>query len=380
MKSTKLKTKQEKGITLMALIITIVVLLVLATVAINSVLNDGIISKAQDVANKFNEAQSDEQNMIAEYLNYLNGGNGSNGGGTTEEDLAEIDLVERYVLGPEKTGKSIMEIINIDVDTFEITFLNDESTIADASVTMHFMFFPGTSENIYMEYNNKVYKAVVNATTFQTEDVEMIYKKEGREGQTVEGGTYDGWIILTDRDGLVEIVSPDTVGELTLGSGDTSVIATTDIDGDGTVNDEGDKAILSYNNAITRINNYCKEVMNLENVRSVGGTDNSAPAYHSTNYDSWGEDITVDVASGDNQYELDFVKLSYFGKLATTEGYYLASRLVEEEEGDVDFGVVSVFEGGWCSGVLWSVQTNGDVYISNGSGSVRPVVINPSGI
>ena len=380
MKSTKFKTKQEKGITLMALIVTIVILLILATVAINSVLNDGIISKAQDVANKFNEAQSDEQNMIAEYLNYLNGGNGSNGGGTTEEDLAEIDLVERYVLGPEKTGKSIMEIINIDVDTFEITFLNDESTIADASVTMHFMFFPGTSENIYMEYNNKVYKAVVNATTFQTEDVEMIYKKEGREGQTVEGGTYDGWIILTDRDGLVEIVSPDTVGELTLGSGDTSVTATTDIDGNEEINDDGDKAILSYNNAITRINNYCKEVMNLENVRSVGGTDNSAPAYHSTNYDSWGEDITVDVASGDNQYELDFVKLSYFGKLETTESYWLASRIVHESEDYVNFIVCHVHTIGFGSNVIWSLSSEGDVGGGNPDFGVRPVVINPAGI
>ena len=74
-------TKEQKAITLVALIITIVVLLVLATVAINSVVNDGIISKAQEVANKFNEAQANEQNMLDEYLNYLNPSNGGSGSG-----------------------------------------------------------------------------------------------------------------------------------------------------------------------------------------------------------------------------------------------------------------------------------------------------------
>ena len=80
MKSTKLKTKQEKGITLIALIITIVVLLVLAAVAISSIKNDGIISKAQDVTNKYNEAQTSEKNMLDEYLNYLEPNGGTSGG------------------------------------------------------------------------------------------------------------------------------------------------------------------------------------------------------------------------------------------------------------------------------------------------------------
>ena len=206
----------------------------------------------------------------------------------------------------------------------------------------------------------------------------MIYNREGREGQTEEGGTYDGWIYLTDRDGLVEIVSPDTVGSLTLGSGDTSVTAPGDLDGDLTANDDQDKAIASYNNAITRINNYCKEVMGTENVRSVGGTNNSASAYHSTNYDSWGADIAVDVPAGDNQYELDFVKLSYFGKVATTDPYWLASRIVNEGESVVDFFVGIVYGGALYYRDLWDVYSDGDVYSNDPSSGVRPVVINPS--
>ena len=44
-----MKTKEMKGITLVALVITIVVLLILAGVSINTVLgDDGIIKKAKD--------------------------------------------------------------------------------------------------------------------------------------------------------------------------------------------------------------------------------------------------------------------------------------------------------------------------------------------
>ncbi len=45
---TKLKIKQEEGITLIALVVTIVVLLILAGVSISLVLNNnGVISKSK---------------------------------------------------------------------------------------------------------------------------------------------------------------------------------------------------------------------------------------------------------------------------------------------------------------------------------------------
>ena len=78
----KVKTKTQKGITLVALIITIVVLLILATVTINSIQNDGIINKAKNAAEKFNKAQENEAELLDRYLSYLNTATGSSG----EED------------------------------------------------------------------------------------------------------------------------------------------------------------------------------------------------------------------------------------------------------------------------------------------------------
>ncbi len=75
----KVKTKTQKGITLIALIITIVVLLILAAVAISSIQNDGILHYATNAADNWNKAAQNEANMLGDYLNYLNNmGSGGN--------------------------------------------------------------------------------------------------------------------------------------------------------------------------------------------------------------------------------------------------------------------------------------------------------------
>lgn len=67
-----MKTKNEKGITLIALVVTIVVLLILAGVSINAVFSDnGIIKKAQNAQNKMNEAQQKDLNSINALSNWL---------------------------------------------------------------------------------------------------------------------------------------------------------------------------------------------------------------------------------------------------------------------------------------------------------------------
>ena len=76
------KTKQQKGITLIALIITIVVLLILAAVAISSIQNDGILHYAQNAADNWNKAAQNEANMLGDYMNYLNNMGSSSTSGT----------------------------------------------------------------------------------------------------------------------------------------------------------------------------------------------------------------------------------------------------------------------------------------------------------
>ncbi len=69
-----LKGKQEKGITLIALVITIIVLLILAGITLNLALApDGIIKRAQTVGNEYKKEQDKELSALEELENMLNG-------------------------------------------------------------------------------------------------------------------------------------------------------------------------------------------------------------------------------------------------------------------------------------------------------------------
>ena len=84
-KSARKNYSNQTGITLIALVVTIVVLLILAGVSINAVFGqDGIIQKAKDSQNKMDEAQQKDLNSINELNNWLDSKiNGNAGGGDT---------------------------------------------------------------------------------------------------------------------------------------------------------------------------------------------------------------------------------------------------------------------------------------------------------
>ena len=85
------KAKEKRGITLIALVVTIVVLLILAGITINMLFsNGGIFKTAQDAANAWNEATVNEQeslNNLADQIgNLVNGQTGDGSGGEEPED------------------------------------------------------------------------------------------------------------------------------------------------------------------------------------------------------------------------------------------------------------------------------------------------------
>ena len=90
----RMKTKnernylKERGITLIALVVTIVVLLILAGVSVNALFgNSGIIEKAKEAQNKMDKATENDEKQIGELNNWLdNQVNGTTGGSTTGGD------------------------------------------------------------------------------------------------------------------------------------------------------------------------------------------------------------------------------------------------------------------------------------------------------
>ena len=71
----------ERGITLIALVVTIVVLLILAGVSVNAIFNEnGLIKKAQEAQNKMDEAKNNDLKTIDELTNLIdNQVNGTTG-------------------------------------------------------------------------------------------------------------------------------------------------------------------------------------------------------------------------------------------------------------------------------------------------------------
>lgn len=68
--------KSQNGITLVALVVTIVVLIILATISISVAVNGGLIQKTQDAKtfyanqeDKFNEFEANTVDFIQGYLN-----------------------------------------------------------------------------------------------------------------------------------------------------------------------------------------------------------------------------------------------------------------------------------------------------------------------
>ena len=73
MKENRKILRKEKGITLIALVITIIVLLILAGVSIAMLTGqNGILTQAQNAKNKTEEAQAEEQNILTNYEDYIN--------------------------------------------------------------------------------------------------------------------------------------------------------------------------------------------------------------------------------------------------------------------------------------------------------------------
>ena len=100
--------RRETGITLVALVVTIIVLLILAGVTITALLGDsGIIKKAQEAVNIMNEAiqsEQDEMNTLLEELNNVMGGAGED----IEDGLSAEDIATAVVSAPKAYyGKTV---------------------------------------------------------------------------------------------------------------------------------------------------------------------------------------------------------------------------------------------------------------------------------
>ena len=172
MKKKKLK-KGNEGITLVALVVTIVVLLILAGISLNLVLGqNGIISRAQDARNQTAEGKTNTEKAINaltdEMEAYVKENEGGNGGNGTPADLSKYNIGDEvaytydvvsggYTLTAAQSGYRSDQTVAQSSATLKWKIINkDEST-----GTIDIVSAEPTSNSVYFQealgYNNGVY-------------------------------------------------------------------------------------------------------------------------------------------------------------------------------------------------------------------------------
>ena len=138
--------RKNQGITLIALVITVIVLLILAGITIATLTgNNGILTRAQEAKNKTEQAQEEEQNILNSYEDKIN-------------EYAGIDwdtvLANAQKHPEQKTSTAIgvgTDGRPVNMDLWEYTLLNDgtyalndEKTLNNIEITSG---YKGTIEN-----------------------------------------------------------------------------------------------------------------------------------------------------------------------------------------------------------------------------------------
>ena len=96
MKNLKQKLKERQGITLVALIITVIILLILAGVTIASLSNSGLFQKSTNAVEQYKQKSNEENTTVNEYENWLDNytGGSTTGGDATGETLSPGDTAQ----------------------------------------------------------------------------------------------------------------------------------------------------------------------------------------------------------------------------------------------------------------------------------------------
>ena len=171
------KLKEEKGITLVALIITIVVLLILASVAIGTVRDSDIIGYAQNAAGSFNQAKANEVDTLTKY----------------EEEI------EKYVPGDKKedTGEEKVYLGDLRLNAKYIKAGKGENQV-------YLIFYP----NGTVDYSGAAilnYTIIDDRVEFETEEGKIplqIIKEEKNDILTLQLGTTT-LLFATSTNGLL---------------------------------------------------------------------------------------------------------------------------------------------------------------------------------
>ena len=196
--------KSNRAITLVALIITIIVLLILAGVSLSMVLGEnGLINKAQSSVDKYQEKATNEQNLlnkVEEYFDLLNRKEGEIELSATSGECTYPNTITFDVIKNTSGGELSVKTLNEDIAT---------ATISGNKITV-------TPKNV----DETVIIKVTSAGTkeYKEKSVEYTLKVNKKttysNGETVSVGGYSFYVIGDDGTN-VTLLCKTTIGSNT---------------------------------------------------------------------------------------------------------------------------------------------------------------------
>ena len=296
---------RNKGITLIALIITVIVMLILVGVTINVALNGGLFEKAETAKVQTEKAVEEEQLMTAIVTAYD----------------AKTGVVDKSTLQTELTKQGNWQIsgdgpYGVTSPKGNVYTVTKDGKIAE-----------GWIDNGDGSYTKGDTTVTVGQTTYTTPQVlEKL-------GIAPSEGKYNGnWVVIGVEGDKIKLVSEENVASsVKLGKTDDNAyekdaqgnVTTTikseikDYNSDGEVG-EYDIAVWSYANAVKKLNDKAKEGTGIESARSIKVEDI---------YDIIGEEnVTKDTSYG-SMYNYYFNGTTVYSKnKATANDEYPARK------------------------------------------------------
>ena len=155
------KTKEMKGITLVALVITVIILLILATISIQTLTNTGLFGKAKEATKKYSEAEEKEKIQMELYYAQIN----KSTNGTSTNQIGE----QLYDKNVENGSKWHIIVINDSKKIYGTgwTYIPRGSKISDTKTNETWLINNSSQEMIKLEdgtFTDLSYKTAVGTT------------------------------------------------------------------------------------------------------------------------------------------------------------------------------------------------------------------------
>ena len=346
----KKSLKTSNGITLIALVITIIVLLILAGISISMLSGDNSILQKATTAKENTERAEIVENAKMDVLSEITDNKGS---ALKESQLKSV--LEKYFVNSE-----IPEKLPSDLSTLELTTLNNKYNIKVSEIYDGNLTRSSSSEGTVTLASDVLIVNLSNDLEDYQKSPYVLYKDKNNNDILCR--------VLYNNSGTVEIVTIDAIDTVTLGSSDPTIPASAD-GYDFTKTGDAlkfEKARWSYNNAITSLNAKAETYRNTalsDRARCVGSnpttpsSQSGAFTFPSGYTTPLGYSEMPYFLDTDDNYTTDYTRLqaiganglrtsgNYFSGISTSF-YWLASRDLWSDPDMTEFGVRRVRSSG----------------------------------